>query len=46
MTYGCISMDNNRMDEVFSMVDVGTPVTIVGTFEYENAISSAVKKFQ
>ena len=44
MTYGCIMMDNSQIDELFSIVDVGTPVTIVGTMEYENNISSAIKR--
>jgi murein L,D-transpeptidase YafK len=42
MTYGCIALDNNRMDEVFGMVDVGTPVTIVGLTDSKNEISSAL----
>ena len=44
MTYGCIGMENDQIDELFSMVDVGTPVTIVGTVEYDNNISSAIKR--
>lgn len=44
MTYGCIGMENDQMDELFSIVDVGTPVTIVGTVEYDNNISSAIKR--
>lgn len=44
MTYGCIAMENDHMDELFSIVDVGTPVTIVGAVEYDNNISSAIKR--
>lgn len=44
MTYGCIMMENSQLDELFRMVDVGTPVTIVGTVEYDNNISSAIKR--
>lgn len=44
MTYGCIGMENDQIDELFSIVDVGTPVTIVGTVEYDNNISSAIKR--
>jgi hypothetical protein len=42
MTYGCIALDNNRMDELFGAVDVGTPVTIVGATEPKNGITSAL----
>ncbi|MBI4698831.1 MAG: L,D-transpeptidase family protein [Nitrospirae bacterium] len=42
-TYGCISMENNQIDELFKIVDIGTPVTIVGAIEYVNTISSAIK---
>lgn len=43
MTYGCVSMDNNMIDSLFSLVDVGTPVTIVGAVDHNNALSSAVE---
>ena len=43
MTYGCIAMDNNSIDSLFSLVPVGTPVTIVGTVDYENGLSSAME---
>ena len=43
MTYGCISMDNKAIDEVFSLVSVGTPVTIVGAVDYKNGLSSAIE---
>jgi len=29
-TEGCIALDNDDMDEVFRLVEVGTPITIVG----------------
>jgi hypothetical protein len=31
MTYGCISLENGHMDELFELVPLGTPVAIVGT---------------
>jgi L,D-peptidoglycan transpeptidase YkuD (ErfK/YbiS/YcfS/YnhG family) len=31
MTYGCVSLENRDMDEVFESVPLGTPVAIVGT---------------
>lgn len=43
MTYGCISMENAHMDELFKIVDVGTPIAIVGSVEYENSISSTMR---
>jgi len=42
MTYGCIALDNDHMGEIFAMVDVGTRVSIVGSTDYENNISSAL----
>lgn len=43
MTYGCIAMDNNAIDYIFSLIPVGTPVTIVGAVDYENGLSSAIE---
>jgi hypothetical protein len=43
MTYGCVSMDNNMIDSLFGLVDVGTPVTIVGAVDHNNALSSAIE---
>jgi hypothetical protein len=31
MTHGCISLENNHMDEVYRLVPLGTPVAIVGS---------------
>lgn len=41
LTYGCVSLDNNEMDELYSIIGVGTPVTIVGALDDENIISRA-----
>ncbi len=41
MTYGCIALDNAHMAELFDMVQVGTRVTIVGSTDYPNGLSSA-----
>ena len=30
MTYGCVSLENRHMDEIFEWVTLGTPVAIVG----------------
>lgn len=32
-TNGCVAVKNSDMDKIFSLVDVGTPVTIVGALE-------------
>ena len=42
MTYGCIALDNKQIDELFDMVDVGTRVTIIGSTDTKNEISSAL----
>lgn len=31
MTYGCVSLEDRQMDELFHLIPVGTPVAIVGT---------------
>ncbi len=43
LTEGCISMDNVHMEELFSLVSVGTPVTIIGTIELENFVIRAIQ---
>jgi hypothetical protein len=40
MTYGCIAMNNKDIDELFKMVKIGTPVTIVGAVSSQNSLSS------
>ncbi len=40
MTYGCIALENTQMSELFNLVDVGTPVTIVGSTDSKNELSS------
>jgi lipoprotein-anchoring transpeptidase ErfK/SrfK len=32
-TQGCVAVTNSQMDKLFTMVGVGTPVTIVGTYD-------------
>lgn len=41
LTYGCISLDNKQIEELYHTVDVGTPVTIVGAIDERNSVSSA-----
>jgi len=43
LTYGCVSLDNASMDELYAMVRVGTPVTIIGTMEAENFVIKAIR---
>jgi murein L,D-transpeptidase YafK len=43
LTRGCVSLDNDKMDELYAMVSVGTPVTIIGTMELENYVIKAIR---
>jgi hypothetical protein len=43
LTRGCISVDDRVMDELFGMVSVGTPVTIVGTLDRESPIVKVLR---
>lgn len=41
LTYGCIALDNSHMEELYHRVGIGTPVTIVGTLNDQNSLTSA-----
>lgn len=43
LTRGCVSVADKVMDELFGLVAVGTPVTIVGTLDRESAIVKAIR---
>jgi len=43
LTYGCVALDDKHMDELYALVNVGTPVTIVGAVESDNSISDAMR---
>jgi lipoprotein-anchoring transpeptidase ErfK/SrfK len=43
MTYGCIAMDNPHIGELYKMVTVGTPVTIVGAVDSKNRLTSVLQ---
>ena len=43
LTRGCVSLDNDKMDELYDLVSVGTPVTIIGTLESENYVIKAIR---
>lgn len=46
MTYGCMALQNQPMLELFSLVGVGTPVTIVGALNDENSIAKALREYR
>lgn len=43
LTRGCVSLDDDEMDDLFARVPVGTSVTIVGTTETDNLIIRAIR---
>jgi len=43
LTDGCISLENDDIDKIFNLVEVGTPVTIVGAIGNLNKISLMIK---
>jgi hypothetical protein len=43
LTKGCVALDDKEMDELFRMITVGTPVTIVGTTDPNNKIIGILK---
>lgn len=44
MTYGCIALENEKIDELFSIVPVGTTITIVGAMDFDNSIALTMKE--
>lgn len=40
MTYGCVALENPHMEELFNLVDAGTPVTIIGVTDMDESLSS------
>jgi hypothetical protein len=44
MTYGCVSLENRHMDELFGLVPLGTPVAIVGNAFPRDDISITPQK--
>ncbi len=44
LTRGCVALDDGEMEELFRMIPVGTPVTIVGTTDSNNKIVTILKK--
>ena len=46
LTYGCISLANNDIEELYDLVEVGTPIAIVGALDHQNSLSSALTEIQ
>lgn len=46
MTDGCVALENPSMGELFSLVGEGTPVTIVGALDGENAVARALREYR
>lgn len=46
LTFGCIALDNNHMEELYNRVGIGTPVTIVGTLNDQNSLTSELMKMK
>ncbi len=44
LTNGCIGLENEDMDRLFSEVPVGTPVTIIGTLESVENLLATLRK--
>jgi hypothetical protein len=44
MTDGCVALENPAMTELFSLVGEGTPVTIVGALDGDNAVARALRE--
>jgi len=42
MTYGCIALENEQMEELYNTVGVSTPVTIVGAIDHKSGIAKAL----
>ena len=46
MTDGCVALENLSMGDLFSLVGEGTPVTIVGALDGENAVARALREYR
>jgi L,D-peptidoglycan transpeptidase YkuD (ErfK/YbiS/YcfS/YnhG family) len=44
LTWGCVSMDDGDMDELFDLAGIGTPVTIIGTGSAESPVLKTLEK--
>lgn len=46
MTYGCVALENQPMLELFSSVEEGTPVTIMGALDGENIVARTLREYR
>jgi hypothetical protein len=46
LTDGCVALDDEQMLELFQLIPVGTPVTIVGTTDLENSVTTFLASLQ
>jgi len=46
LTDGCVALDNRDMERLYAQIAIGTPVLIVGTTDYDNLVSSALRQFE
>ncbi len=46
LTNGCVALENEEMEELFNLVPVGTPITIVGTRKNNNALAEAMRELR
>ena len=44
LTQGCVALDDAEMEELFRMIPIGTPVTIVGTTDPNNKIIAILRR--
>lgn len=44
LTYGCVAMEDEAIEELYKMVQIGTPVTIVGTANRDSLILRWVRE--
>jgi L,D-peptidoglycan transpeptidase YkuD (ErfK/YbiS/YcfS/YnhG family) len=45
LTQGCVGLENEDMDKVYGIAEIGTAVTIVGTLSVEGTILADIDKF-
>jgi murein L,D-transpeptidase YafK len=46
LTYGCISVANDHIEELYRIVEEGTPIAIVGALDSRNSLSSALSEIR
>ncbi|MEW5806788.1 MAG: L,D-transpeptidase [Acidobacteriota bacterium] len=43
-TKGCVALSNKDMDELFALIEIGTPVTIVGSADFNREFTEFVER--